>query len=117
MRLEAAQWNDHSFEIFRKYFDIPTLRNVMGFPLLAIVDGDEIVGYFTFAKGNTFDNRIIIEIRHMAGSFNPADLYDELQQWAHEEDAAIRVVSDRPGFDKICSENGFKKVSTIWELE
>ena len=117
MRFERCQWNEHAFHIFRKYMNFETVLNITNLPLMCVLDADEIpVGYFTYAKGKTFDGKIMVEIRHMAGSFDPAMLYNDLQNWSDEEQAAIRVVSDRAGFDKICKDNGFQKISTIWEL-
>jgi hypothetical protein len=115
MRIEKTDWTNVAAKKFLEYFDPLTFCNISKLPLAVVYYDDEktIAGYFTYMQGKTFEGEDILEIRHLVGAFNPALIKDHLLSLA----PVVRVVADRPGFNKICEENGFVKISTIWELK
>ena len=114
---KREEWNTDAIEDFAPYFDAKTLMQIVDDCLLVgVFNGMKRIGSFTYQTAKTFTGNKIIEIRHLAGKFAIDLMYPILKQLGSMENAIVRVVSDRKGFDKVLNDYNFKKITTVWEL-
>lgn len=110
-------WDSDIRKKFHHYFDDQTVENIVETTILIQINHEaDAVGYFTYQIAHTFAGCKVVEIRHLIGEFDINIMYPILKQLGDLEDATIRIVSDREGFNKILHSYNFEKISTIWQL-